>query len=223
MNFEERYEDDFSFSEIEDKATGQKRMKIIATVQVADKVNKNGRIYPRSVLDSAAAQFQYKLKHRAAFGECDHPIGKAKLRDTSHIITKLFWDTANNKKLNAEMTILETPSGQVLKEIVWAGGKPGLSSRGRGLGKKEKLNGKEAEVIQPGFRFDSFDFVIDPSVKSAKIKRVFESANGENIELLERFHKQQQAAAGIKQEDVKREKDSSRLHASIRAMAGIKK
>lgn len=221
MKFEEQFEHDFSFSEREDKATGEKRMRIIACVQEADKINTNKRLYPKKVLDSAVTAFQSKLKSRG-FGEIDHPIGRAKLQDTSHIIQRLFWDKNNDKKLNAEMLILNTPSGDVLKELVRAGGKPGLSSRGRGLGKKEKVNGKEYEKIQPGFRFDSFDFCIDPSVKSAGIKRVFESANGEDIELLERVHKQLQAQAGIKREDMKREKDTSRFHASLRAMAGIK-
>jgi len=223
MKLEERYEDDFSFIEDKDKATDKPRMRILATVQEADRINKNNRMYPRAVLSSAAAAFQWKLKHRAAFGEVDHPAGKAKLRDTSHLITQLFWDKKNDRKLCAEMLVLNTQAGETLKEIVRAGGKPGLSSRGRGVGKKERLNGKEAEVIQPGFRFDSFDFVIDPSVKSAKIKRIFESANGEDIELLERVHKKLQSTAGIKREDVKREKDPSRLHRKLQAMAGIRK
>lgn len=221
MKYEEKYEDDFSFSETEDKATGQKRMKIIACVQEADKINKNGRLYPRKVLNSAAAAFQYKLRHRA-FGQVDHPQLKQRLQDTSHIVQRLFWDTANDKKLNAELLILDTPSGQVLKEIVRANGKPGLSSRGQGLGKKEKVDGKDAEVIQPGFRFDSFDFVIDPSVKNAGIKRVIESANGKDTELLERLHSKLQSAAGIKKEDIQSQKTTDRLHSRLRAMAGIK-
>jgi len=169
MKFEERYEDDFTFSEIAEKGTDQKRMKIIATVQEADRINKNGRMYPRAVLDSAAKAFQSKLGQKRAYGQVDHPLLKQQLRDTSHIISKLFWDSKNDKKLNAEMIILATPSGQVLKELVLAGGRPGLSSRGQGIGKKEKINGQEAEVIQNGFKFSGFDFVIDPSVKSAKI------------------------------------------------------
>lgn len=222
MKFEEKFEDDFSFSETEDKGTGQKRMRIVACVQVADRINQNRRLYSKKVLDSAVTDFQSKLKSRA-FGELDHPISKGKLRDTSHIISKLFWDSKDDRKLNAEMIILSTPSGEVLKELVRAGGKPGLSSRGRGLGKKEKVNGQEYEKIQPGFRFDSFDFVIDPSVSSAKIRRVFESKNGEDIEILERIHKNLRAYAGIKREDVKNEKDTSGLHRKLQSLAGIKK
>lgn len=220
MKLEEKFEDEFSFIEDKEKATGQKRMKIIATVQEADVINKNGRLYPRGVLDSAAKAFQSKLGKRA-FGQVDHPLAKGRLRDTSHIVTRLFWDTENDKKLNAEMLILNSPSGEVLKEIVRANGRPGLSSRGQGQGKKEKVNGQEAEIIQPGFRFDSFDFVIDPSVGSAKIKRIFESANGEDSELLERVHHKLQAAAGIRQEDIKSQKTVDRLHAKLKALAGI--
>ena len=222
MKLDEVFEDEFSFSEATEKGTDQKRMKIIACVQEADKVNKNGRFYPRKVLDSAVKAFQSKLGKRA-YGQLDHPQLKQQLRDTSHIVTKLFWDTANDKKLHAEMLILNSPSGEVLKEIVRANGKPGLSSRGQGLGKKEKLNGKECEIIQPGFRFNAFDFVIDPSVKSAGIKRVFESANGEESELLERVHKRAQSFAGIKQEDIKSRQTTDSFHAKLKALAGIKK
>lgn len=220
MKFDERFESDFSFSEMQEKATDQKRMRVIATVQEADKINKNGRLYPKKILDSAVKAFQSKLEKRA-FGEVDHPIAKGKLKDTSHIISKLFWDSANDKMLNAEMIILNSPSGKVLKEIIRAGGKPGLSSRGQGKSTRQKINGREAEIIEPGFKFNSFDFVIDPSVSSAKIKRVFESANGEDIKLLEQIHKRAQGAAGIKQEDIKSQKTTDSFHAKLKAIAGI--
>jgi len=180
MKFEEILDRDFLV--VEDKTTDKPRMKILATVQQADKVNKNGRLYPKEVLDKATKDFQARLLKKG-FGQVDHPVERGLLKDTSHLVTKLFWDEKNSNLLNAEMIILNTQAGEALKEIVTAGGRPGLSSRGQGDSRTIKKNGKEYEVIKDGFKFDGFDFVVDPSVSAAGIKRVYESVKVEDESL----------------------------------------
>lgn len=177
MKFEELLDYDYSF--VEDKTAGKPRMKILACVQEAGKVNKNNRLYPKEVLDKATRDFQARLLKKG-FGQVDHPVERGLLKDTSHLVTKLFWDEKNSNLLNAEMIILNTQAGEALKEIVKAGGRPGLSSRGQGDSKTVKKNGKEVEVISDGFKFDGFDFVIDPSVGASRIKKVYESVQVED-------------------------------------------
>jgi len=165
---------DLTYTEQEDKATGTKRMRIQGVVQEADTVNRNKRIYPKAVLEAAVKKLEKKMPHRA-FGEVDHPEWRGHLKDTSHLITKLWWNPKNDKQLMGEMLVMNTPAGQVLQEIVRAGGRPGFSSRGRGRSKMVKKRGYgEVEVVEPGFQFDAFDFVIDPSVRPARITKIME-------------------------------------------------
>lgn len=139
MNIDEYLEDRFTFTEALDEADEETRMKVRAVCQQADVVNKNQRLYPREVMDKALKSFKKKLGKRA-FGEVDHPSLKARLSDTSHIMTALDWDSEDGSKLVGEFLILNTPSGKALREIIRAGGRPGVSSRGKGTEVKQKVN-----------------------------------------------------------------------------------
>jgi hypothetical protein len=164
------------FEEVDEK-TGIKRMRVLGQVQEADVVNKNKRIYPRDVLDEAIKDFELRMKEGRAFGQADHPMFSGSLKDTSHMTTKVWWE---DNKLLAEMVVFNTPSGECVKEIVRAGGRPGFSSRGQGKGSriKMKVDGEETEVekIDKGFKLEAFDFVIDPSVVNARIQQIIEHA-----------------------------------------------
>jgi len=184
---EENFEDiceivwgDLDISEVEIK--GQKRMKIEATLSKADTINLNNRIYPKGVMTKAVNELQTKLGAGQVFGELDHPSWGAQLKDTSHLMSKVFWDEKDATVLRGEMLVTNTPNGEILKEIIHAGGRPGISSRGRGEMTPKKLKGGgTVMMVKPGFRFSSFDFVIDPSVKSAQITKVREHTLGEHV------------------------------------------
>lgn len=155
----------------------QPRMRIQGVCQRADKENKNNRIYPKSVLENAIKRFETRINLGRAFGEVDHPEWRPALTNTSHLIDKVWWDKRDSTLLCTEVTVTNTPKGEIIKEIVRAGGRPGFSSRGYGDSDKKKIGSKEVEVIKDGFDLHSFDFVINPSVTSAKIKRVIEDAD----------------------------------------------
>jgi len=167
--------DDFTYTEAKGE-DGVKRMRVVACVQEADKINKNNRIYPRDVLEDAVADLKARIAKKRVFGQTDHPmLSSGRLSESSHITTDVYWEDGTNR-LIAEHLILNTPSGEILKEIVRAGGRPGMSSRGRGTSVTKKIGGREVEEIQKGFRFDGFDFVINPSVTTARIRKIIESA-----------------------------------------------
>jgi hypothetical protein len=168
-----------------DEATKEKRMRIIGQVQEADTINLNKRIYPKPVLTAAVDKYQSLIKDGRSFGEVDHPSffgGSGGLKGTSHMVQKLWWGKdekgQETNALMGEVLIFDTLAGQVVKEIVRQGGRPGFSSRGRGKGKdvKKTVNGEEIEVeeIEPGFEFEGFDFVTSPSVTNARILQVIE-------------------------------------------------
>ncbi len=152
------------------------RMKIQGVCQRADVPNLNDRMYPKKHLEKAVKKFEGRINNGRAFGEVDHPMFAAQLKDTSHLVNKVWWDEKNSSLLCCEVTVTNTPQGNTLKEIVRAGGRPGFSSRGYGDAVKQKIGRKEVEVIQDGFDLRSFDFVINPSVTPARIRKVMESA-----------------------------------------------
>jgi hypothetical protein len=154
------------------------RMKVWGCVQEADSVNRNKRIYPRETLEETLKELNKRVSDKRVFGEVDHPMFKGQLKDTSHLVTKVWWDEENPKRVMAEMLVLNTPAGAIVQEIIRAGGRPGFSSRGSGKTTPVEMKGHgKVERIEPGFRFESFDFVIDPSVRPAKITKIMEDLN----------------------------------------------
>jgi len=81
----------------------------------------------------------------------------------------------DNKKCMGKIEVLNTPSGRVLKELIGAGIKLGISSRGMGSIKEE--NG--VTLVEDDFQLICFDMVSDPStpgafmIKEAKELNVF--------------------------------------------------
>ena len=159
-----------------DTQTGKKRMKLLGVCQKAEALNRNKRIYPKVVLESAVGRLQEKIKAGRGFGELDHPQTTPSLKNTSHLVTNVWWDKEDPNLLCCEVVVLDTPYGEVLKEIVRAGGRPGFSSRGYGDVEKVQLGEELVEKVKPGYELESFDFVVDPSVTPATITQVVEGA-----------------------------------------------
>ena len=158
--------------------TGEKRMRVEGILQQAEVINQNNRIYPKSVMVKAVQELEPLINTGKVFGMLDHPSffsSGASLKEASHLLSKLWWDERDENILRGEMLVFNTPCGEMLKEILRAGGRPGISSRGMGeLAPKKLKSGGEVNVVKPGFRFKSFDFVIDPSVKCAEVTRIME-------------------------------------------------
>ena len=75
-----------------------------------------------------------------------------------------------------DVEILNTPSGNILKEILLAGYVPGISSRG--MGSVESLmEGDDPEVVevQDDFEMLCWDAVSDPSTHKAYFKEIREN------------------------------------------------
>ena len=97
------------------------------------------------------------VKERRACGELDHPDSQViNLKNVSHNIAKIWWDGDN---IMGVIEILPTPSGNILKELIGAGIKVGVSSRGMG---SLKQVGEVLEV-QDDFELLCWDFVSTPS------------------------------------------------------------
>mgnify|MGYP003126801168 CR=1 FL=1 len=134
---------------------------LVGVCQKAGVKNGNGRIYKKPTLEREIKNYQKAIAERRALGELDHPDDSViNLKNASHIVTKMWWDGDN---VMGKIEILSTPSGQVLKELVNAGVKLGISSRG--LGSVKNQNGNT--IVEDDFQLICFDMVSDPSTPGA--------------------------------------------------------
>jgi len=125
--------------------------------------NQNGRTYSKDILEREAAKYIKEFVERGnAFGELDHPESPVvSLKNASHIVKELYW---KGNDLMGRVELLNTPAGNIVKEIIKAGHTIGISSRGTGSVKQ--TNEGQLEV-QPDFELVCWDFVSNPSTHGA--------------------------------------------------------
>ena len=132
-------------------------------VQAADKPNANKRIYDYDTLQRQVALYvEGPVAEKRALGELDHPeTSIINLKNVCHNITRMWWE---DKDLYGEFEILDTPSGNILKELFLAGINVGVSSRAMGsvtpIGEGLVQVGEDLELI-------GWDFVSTPSTYGA--------------------------------------------------------
>jgi hypothetical protein len=145
---------------------------ILATVEIK---NGNGRYYSKELWDRELDKYNVLVKERRACGELDHPDSQViNLKNVSHNITKLWWDGDN---VMGAIEILPTPSGNILKALIGAGIKVGVSSRGMG---SLKQVGEVLEV-QDDFELLCWDFVSTPSNPGSYMTPLREGLKKSNV------------------------------------------
>ena len=156
----------------EAKKDGGKDYFIEGIFMQAEKKNRNGRIYPRAILDREADKYNsnYIQKNRA-FGELGHPDSPTiNLDRVSHMITKLYPDGPN---YIGRAKILDTPNGKIVKNLLDGGASLGVSTRG--VGSLRPHNGYQ--LVQDDFHLaTAADIVADPSAPDAFVQGIMESA-----------------------------------------------
>ena len=132
-------------------------------MQRAGAKNQNGRIYEKSILMREVKKYMNEfVKNGNAFGELDHPESAVvSLKNASHVVKDLYWD---GDDLMGNVELLNTPAGNIVKEIIKAGHTIGISSRG--TGSVQQTNEGYLEV-QPDFELVCWDFVSNPSTHGA--------------------------------------------------------
>ena len=136
----------------------------------SDIKNKNGRIYPRAIMQREVARYvKENILTKRAYGELGHPDGPTvNLDRVSHMITSLRED-GNNYIGRAK--IMDTPMGKIVKELISEGAQLGVSSRG--LGSLKERNG--INEVQDDFMLaTAADIVADPSAPDAFVNGIME-------------------------------------------------
>ena len=132
-------------------------------MQRASAQNQNGRVYAKPILERETKRYMDEfVKNGNAFGELDHPESPVvSLKNASHIVKELWW---KGDDLMGRVELLNTPAGNIVKEIIKAGHTIGISSRG--TGSVQQTNEGTLEV-QPDFELVCWDFVSNPSTHGA--------------------------------------------------------
>tara|TARA_B100000378_G_scaffold192452_1_gene156606 strand:- start:4494 stop:5138 length:645 start_codon:yes stop_codon:yes gene_type:complete len=132
--------------------------------------NRNGRMYPFSVLEKEVNRYNEEyVKNKRALGELGHPDGPTvNLDRVSHRITSL---KAEGNNFIGKAQILDTPMGKIAKSLLGEGVQLGVSSRGMGsIDKREDVN-----VVMDDFMLaTAADIVADPSAPDAFVNGIME-------------------------------------------------
>jgi len=132
--------------------------------------NRNGRMYPIPTLQREVDKYNESyIKKGRALGELGHPDGPTiNLDRVSHLITSLKNEGTN---FVGKARILDTPMGNIAKNLLDEGVKLGVSSRGLGTIKEE--NGMK--VVMDDFMLaTAADIVADPSAPDAFVDGIME-------------------------------------------------
>ena len=137
-------------------------------VQTADKPNANKRIYDYNTLYKQVALYvEGPVAEKRALGELDHPeTSIINLKNVCHNITRMWWE---GKDLYGEFEILDTPSGNILRELFLAGISVGVSSRAMG---SVTAIGEGLVQVEDDLELICWDFVSTPSTYGAYVKPV---------------------------------------------------
>ena len=147
-----------------------KNMKIKGVFMQAETKNRNGRVYPLDVLQKEVNRYNKELvETKRAFGELGHPDGPTvNLDRVSHMIEELV---PEGKDIIGKAKILDTPNGKIVKELLNAGAKLGVSSRGMGTLEKR---GQTNYVKDDFYLATAGDIVADPSAPKAFVEGIME-------------------------------------------------
>ena len=160
--------EDINFICEADEKSGRKNYFIEGIFMQAEQKNRNGRVYPTSVLMPVVEKYnQNYVAQNRALGELNHPQGPTvNLDRASHMIKEL-------KQSGSDIIgkVMETPMGKIAMNLIDEGAKLGVSSRGMG---SLKMNENGINEVQKDFMLAAVDIVADPSAPNAFVNGIME-------------------------------------------------
>ena len=129
--------------------------------------NNNHRIYEEKEYLPHLDYLKKKISENRLLGELDHPDKfDISLSKVSHLIEDVRYD-AKKRQIIGKIKLLDTPSGQIAKNLVDSGVPVSISSRAAGVvGENKKVAIK---------RIFTYDLVADPGFENATMHKVNES------------------------------------------------
>lgn len=167
---------DLSLTEsLVDNQAREKKYIIKGIFLQSDIKNRNGRIYPEKVMDTAVRRYidEYLSKNRSV-GELNHPVGdgsgSVNYERATHLITSLVKDGKNY--IGEAVIAHKTPLGATVAGLMDIGVQMGVSSRATG---SLKMDIGGAKIVQDDFHIiTAGDIVSDPSAPDAFVTSIME-------------------------------------------------
>ena len=136
-------------------------MYITGKLQEGGVLNGNQRLYPEGIMEREVKRYSEMVKDNRALGELDHPESSIiNLANVSHMVIDIWMD---GPAVMGKCKVLDTPAGQILRSLVDAGVKIGISSRGMGSVKEHQGQ----TIVEDDFQLICFDIVSEPSTPNA--------------------------------------------------------
>lgn len=162
-----------------------------AILQKYNVPNRNGRVYPETILKRENDRYQEIIKKGCAISELNHPESSLiDLDRASHIITETWWD---GNRLVGKIKLLTSPGyikdgiiscvGDMAANLLRQGVTLGISSRG--VGSLKKVG--EHNQVQEDFELICFDLVSSPSTPGSYLFNLDENPDSvdENLGMVE--------------------------------------
>jgi hypothetical protein len=153
-------------------------IEFVAVLQEADRPNRNGRIYPKTVLEQAlqAPYVQERLRTNSFYSEAGHPMDTSVQRqmtvDQKNIacLIKEFWWEGN--LLKAKIETANTAIGRDMKGLIEQGSKVAFSLRAQGNVHHDPM--LNATVVESPVQIATYDWVVNPSHDKAFLESICE-------------------------------------------------
>jgi len=130
-------------------------------LQRANTKNFNGRVYPLPIMEREVKKYNKLVQERRALGELDHPDSPiVELKNVALLITEIHM---NGDEVRGTVEILNTPPGNILRNLALQGVRLGVSSRGVGSLRQEG----DGDYVEDDFELIAFDAVSSPSTPGA--------------------------------------------------------
>ena len=153
-----------------EEKNGKKLLYIEGVFLQSELKNRNGRMYPFNVLNKEVERYNEEyVKSKRALGELGHPDGPTiNLDRVSHRITSL---RAEGNNFIGKAQILDTPMGNIAKNLLGEGVQLGVSSRGMGSIQRSE----DCNVVADDFMLTTAaDILADPSAPDAFVNGIME-------------------------------------------------
>ena len=156
---------------LEEEENGKKSYYIEGKFMGYDEPNKNGRMYPKGIMEKEVGRYQELINEKRSLGELGHPpTPTVNLDKVSHLISELRMN--HDGGVYGKAKILSTPMGKIAENFIKEGVRLGVSSRGVGsLKEKDGIN-----EVQDDFQLATVDIVSDPSAPGAFVNGIMENA-----------------------------------------------
>ena len=167
------------FGEISVQKKSIDTLEFITVLQEADAPNRNGRIYPKRVLEKAldAPNIRERLATKTWYGEANHPLDNSvqrqmtiDLRNVAFIIKEIWWE---GNILKGRCETANTAVGRDMKGLIEQGCRVAFSLRAQGNVHTNPTTG--LVEVEDGLQILGYDWIQVPSHSKSFMEKICEA------------------------------------------------